>query len=113
MSACAACGHEADAPEMRGPLAAGGPYHCADLDACGLRWAARQRATAPAGVVRWNEDKPHRCPHCHTVATDIKRPSSWMACECCTCGTLFARWPRLARWLPRAGVMCSVHRGAS
>lgn len=62
-------------------------------------------------AVRWNFDKPHRCPHCHAVAVSIgNHPTSWWIYTCCRCATRFTRWPRLARLLPSAGVMCSEHR---
>jgi len=65
----------------------------------------------PSGEVqRWNSDKPHRCPECHAVAVDLERPSRWKVYECCMCHALFARWPLLARFLPKAGVRCSEHR---
>jgi hypothetical protein len=60
-------------------------------------------------TARWNDDKKHRCPDCHAVAVDMERPSSWKVYTCCRCGTLFTRWPRLARLLPKAGVRCSEH----
>lgn len=63
----------------------------------------------PAQVVRWNDDKPHRCPSCHAVAIDMERPRPWRIYVCCTCGTWFSRWPRLGLLLPIAGVRCSTH----
>lgn len=51
-------------------------------------------------VVRWNIDKKHRCPGCHTIV-DTGKPPTWRAVyECCHCKTRFARWPRFARLLP-------------
>jgi len=61
-------------------------------------------------VLFWNYDKKHRCPSCHAVAIDMERPSKWKVYECCRCHARFARFPRLARVLPFAGVMCSEHR---
>ncbi len=51
-------------------------------------------------VVRWNTDKPHRCPECHAIAVAGGRPSEWRVYACCRCGIRFTRHPRLARWLP-------------
>ncbi|MBO2461648.1 hypothetical protein [Actinomadura violacea] len=51
-------------------------------------------------VRRWNADKAHRCPECHTVV-DTGAPATWRAVyECCRCRTRFARWPALAMVLP-------------
>ena len=67
------------------------------------RWWIRKTMvmlTQRAGVEFWNWDKPHRCPECHTIVTDggaRDLRDTWNALyECCRCGTLFARWPRLA-----------------
>lgn len=67
-------------------------------------------------VFRWNTDKPHRCPQCHTVVVNgtlshLRRPrflstysaSSWAVYECCRCKTRFTRWPWLAVLLPVRG----------
>ena len=63
-------------------------------------------------TVRWNADKPHRCPSCHTVVVQSvlgrrRRflPSTYSASslavyECCRCGVRFTRWPALALILP-------------
>ena len=59
-------------------------------------------------ILRWNSDKPHRCPQCHAVTVPYK-PSSWAVYECCRCHAQFTRWPRLARFLPNHGVVCDVH----
>lgn len=61
-------------------------------------------------VLRWNTDKPHRCPDCHAVAVSIETPRSWRVYTCCRCATRFTRWPRLARLLPDAGIFCGEHR---
>lgn len=61
-------------------------------------------------VLRWNTDRPHRCPSCYAVAVDLERPRSTCVYTCCDCGVRFARWPFLGRVLRKAGVMCSVHR---
>lgn len=60
-------------------------------------------------VMRWNPNKKHRCPLCHTIAIDMEDPKSWAVYECCNCHTSFARWPRLASWVPFRGVKCSEH----
>lgn len=54
-------------------------------------------------VLRWNEDKPHRCPRCHTVVIWNGRPQWWRLYICCRCTARFARWPALARWLRPTG----------
>jgi hypothetical protein len=59
----------------------------------------------PSGIVKWNEDKPHRCPTCHST-TDSENVARWRAVTCCTCHTRFARWPLLAAFLPEAGIVC-------
>jgi len=67
-------------------------------------------ATA-AKPVRWNFDKPHRCPACHAAAVDMDpHPTSWWIYTCCRCGVRFTRWPRLAWLLPNAGIRCTEHR---
>lgn len=58
-------------------------------------------------VLKWNEDKRHRCPECHAVTIDTARPSRWKVYQCCRCGTVFCAFPRLADLLPFAGVACS------
>ncbi|MFD7541282.1 MULTISPECIES: hypothetical protein [unclassified Streptomyces] len=63
-------------------------------------------------VARWNAGKRDRCPDCHTVAVDTGRPVWWRVYTCCRCATRFARWPRLARLLPDAGIRCTEHRPA-
>lgn len=63
----------------------------------------------PNATVRWNRDKPHRCPNCHAVAVDMEKPKSWRVYTCCRCGTRFTRWPILAFALPHAGIRCSEH----
>jgi hypothetical protein len=50
-------------------------------------------------TVRWDDDKPHRCPYCNT-APDVGPPTSLAVYECCRCSTRYARWPRLAWLLP-------------
>ncbi|MFJ3283332.1 hypothetical protein [Streptomyces halstedii] len=63
----------------------------------------------PDPTVRWNTDKPHRCPDCHTVAIDMEKPKSYRVYTCCRCGTRFTRWPILAFMLPRVGIRCTEH----
>jgi hypothetical protein len=76
---------------------------------------ARQRALfhdvviAMPWTARWDSASPHRCPLCRTVTAGMERPSPWKAYRCCQCGQEFARMPRLARFLPHAGLMCSGH----
>ncbi len=60
-------------------------------------------------VMKWNDDKKHRCPECHAVTME-QRPSSWAVYMCCRCGREFARWPFLSRALPHRGVICPEHR---
>lgn len=49
---------------------------------------------------RWNSDKSHHCPNCHVIV-DTGQPATLRAVyECCHCGIRFARWPRLAWFLP-------------
>lgn len=60
-------------------------------------------------VEKWNVDKPHRCPECHSVAVSTESPSSWTVYTCCRCGIRFSRWPRLWRFLRDAGVACTDH----
>lgn len=61
---------------------------------CDVHWWNRSTKT----VRRWNSDKPHRCPKCHTVVDDGDLTSSWKTYQCCQCSTRFTRWPRLSRW---------------
>lgn len=51
-------------------------------------------------AIRWNVDKPHRCPACHAVVVHERRPSRWRLYQCCRCGCRFARHPWLAPLLP-------------
>jgi hypothetical protein len=60
-------------------------------------------------VARWNADKKHRCPSCHSVAVSTERPSRWRVYTCCRCATRFTRWPRLWRLLPDTGICCEEH----
>ncbi|MCX4919829.1 hypothetical protein [Streptomyces sp. NBC_00687] len=55
-------------------------------------------------VIDWNSNKAYQCPHCHhdTVADPSKRA----VYTCCNCGTRFARFPRLQRFLRHAGITC-------
>ena len=49
-------------------------------------------------VVRWNHDKPHRCPSCHAVAVSGRYVARWWRrYECCRCRTRFAALPCLWR----------------
>lgn len=61
-------------------------------------------------AVRWNADKPHRCPECHAIAVDAPPAArSFWVFTCCRCDARFTRWPRLARLLPKAGIRCTEH----
>lgn len=64
-------------------------------------------------TVRWNADKPHRCPDCHAVAIGSGTPRWWRVYTCCRCGSRFARWPHLARLLSDAGAACGEHACAN
>lgn len=57
------------------------------------------------GVVRYNDDKPHRCPECHAV-TDPEQLCKRAVVVCCQCDSRFTRWPRIQRFLPNLGVVC-------
>lgn len=58
-------------------------------------------------VVKWNTDKPHRCPDCHTCVVWGESPRWWGVYQCCRCSTVFARFPRtLARFMPMRTGMC-------
>lgn len=61
-------------------------------------------------VLVWNDDKKHRCPHCHAVAVDMEKVRSLAVYECCRCHVRFSRFPRLSILLPKRGVRCSEHR---
>ncbi|MFE7077119.1 hypothetical protein ACFU96_44245 [Streptomyces sp. NPDC057620] len=58
----------------------------------------------PSPVIDWNSNKAYQCPRCRhdTVAN----PSRWQVYTCCNCGTRFARFPRLQRFLSHAGITC-------
>ncbi|MFF8786943.1 hypothetical protein [Streptomyces sp. NPDC015125] len=55
-------------------------------------------------VIDWYRHKTFQCPQCNhdTVAN----PSSWEVYTCCNCGTGFARFPRLQRFLRHVGITC-------
>ena len=58
-------------------------------------------------IVEWNDDKPHRCPECHSVLkVGSKRMRSWFVHECFHCGCRFTRWPFLRWLLPRRTADC-------
>lgn len=77
-------------------------------------WVLRDRVEevvggkSHAGVLRYNDDKPHRCPRCHAVA-DADQRCKREVVTCCTCGARFTRWPRFQRFLKEAGVVCTDH----
>jgi DNA-directed RNA polymerase subunit RPC12/RpoP len=55
-------------------------------------------------VIDWNSNKAYQCPRCrHDTVAD---PSKWEVYTCCNCGTRFARFPRLERFLRHAGITC-------
>lgn len=62
--------------------------------------------------VRWNVDKKHRCPRCHTVVIQSMLPRSHRRYQCCRCGTIFTRWPKIS-WLWRLYPCneCYVNKG--
>ncbi len=45
-------------------------------------------------TVKWNADKPHRCPNCHRVVDWGKPPRKWRRYTCPYCGCKFAWWGR-------------------
>lgn len=64
-------------------------------------------------TLRWNYDKPHRCPTCHTiwVYADKYAPSGqwhigealvprwWKTYDCYACGAMFTgRWSWAEQW---------------
>lgn len=66
------------------------------------RW--RQPAKQDLVWVRRNEDKPHRCPRCHAVATWDREewgPRTRVVCE--RCGVQWRMGCRLHRWPMRSG----------
>lgn len=91
----------------------------------------RYMAGLPFKVWRWNMDKPHRCPRCHSVVKIARKPWGgayrWYhhhilrhlpdrprACDfvvhkCCVCLAKFARWPALAWLLPTSRLKCEWH----
>lgn len=46
-------------------------------------------------IQKWNIDKPHRCPECHTIAVSGYRPKWYRVYTCCQCKTEFCKWPKL------------------
>lgn len=60
-------------------------------------------------IMRYNSDKPHRCPECHAV-TDPDHLSATSVVSCCRCGCSFTRFPRLAFVLRFRGVVCPGHQ---
>lgn len=59
-------------------------------------------------IVRYNSDKPHRCPTCHSV-TDPHRKCMTAIVVCCACGQEFTRWPRFSPFLRYKGIVCPDH----
>lgn len=60
-------------------------------------------------IMKWNDDKPHRCPGCYAVAVTSESPSPWSVYTCCRCGARFTKRPALWRLLRDAGVACQHH----
>ena len=60
--------------------------------------------------MKWNEDKPHRCPNCHTIAvpSSVERPQRGVVYTCCGCGVRFSSSPS-RRSMPERGVVCDQH----
>ncbi|MFB8291297.1 hypothetical protein [Kitasatospora purpeofusca] len=57
-----------------------------------------------SNVINWQSDATYACPRCnHDSAAD---PTSWTVYTCCNCGTRFARFPRLQRFLRHVGITC-------
>ncbi|MER0476765.1 hypothetical protein ABR737_00030 [Streptomyces sp. Edi2] len=55
-------------------------------------------------VINWQTGATYACPRCnHDSAAD---PTSWKVFTCCNCGTRFARFPRLQRFLRHVGITC-------
>ncbi|MFB8407835.1 hypothetical protein [Streptomyces sp. NPDC055912] len=55
-------------------------------------------------VLHWNSNTSFSCPQCnHDTAAE---PTRWEVYTCCNCGTRFARFPRLQRFLRHVGITC-------
>lgn len=55
-------------------------------------------------VIHWNSNTSFSCPQCnHDTAAE---PTKWEVYTCCNCGTRFARFPRLQRFLRHVGITC-------
>jgi hypothetical protein len=63
-------------------------------------------------TVRWNDDKPHRCPSCHTIVINEARPSRWRRYECCRCAVRFTRFSWLSAVLPLTKCDSDEHEDA-
>ena len=65
---------------------------------------------AESTVLKWNEDKPHRCPGCHAVAmpSSAEQPRRGVVYTCCRCGARFSSSPS-RRGMPQRGVVCDQH----
>lgn len=57
-------------------------------------------------VLRWNWDKPHRCPACHTSVVYGEKVKSWTIYQCCECKVRFAKHPWAWKWMPSAPILC-------
>ncbi|MFF2387147.1 hypothetical protein [Streptomyces sp. NPDC058108] len=59
-----------------------------------------------SAVIDWSSNKAYQCPQCaHDAVAD---PSRWEVYTCCNCGTRFARFPPLQRFLCHVGITCEV-----
>ncbi|MET8030591.1 hypothetical protein [Streptomyces avermitilis] len=59
-------------------------------------------------VIDWNSNKAYQYPCCrHDTVAD---PSKWEVYTCCNCGTRFAHFPRLQRFMRHAGITCEGAR---
>jgi hypothetical protein len=59
-----------------------------------------------ARVIDWARGATYACPRCNHDTVGVF--SSWVVSTCCNCGTRFARFPRLQRFLRHVGVTCEV-----
>lgn len=55
-------------------------------------------------VIDWNSNASYACPQCNHDT--VSEPSKWEVYTCCNCGTRFARFPRLQRFLRHVGITC-------
>ncbi|MER0477101.1 hypothetical protein ABR737_03485 [Streptomyces sp. Edi2] len=55
-------------------------------------------------VIDWKTGATYACPRCNHDS--VGNPNSWEVYTCCNCGTRFARFPRLQRFLRHVGITC-------